>query len=84
MASIEVKFGSDLLRRGAYRRDMTSLLLVDMQRIWCEPNSIRRTRRMLKATIIAVCAIWWYPIRSAFSMQRALPTATYSTRSSRA
>lgn len=39
MASIEVKFGSDLLRReSAYERDMTSLLLVDMQRIWCEPN----------------------------------------------
>lgn len=39
MASIEVKFGNDLLRRdSAYEPGMTSLLLVDMQRIWCEPN----------------------------------------------
>lgn len=39
MASIEVEFGNRLLRRdSAYEPGMTSLLFVDMQRIWCEPN----------------------------------------------
>ncbi|MFC0246854.1 isochorismatase family cysteine hydrolase [Falsochrobactrum ovis] len=39
MASIEVQYGKDLLRRdSAYETGMTSMLFVDMQRIWCEPN----------------------------------------------
>jgi hypothetical protein len=39
MASIEVEFDNlRLTRDGAYEPGKTSLLLVDMQRIWCEPN----------------------------------------------
>ncbi len=39
MTAIEVRYGEDLLRRdSAYAPGMTSLLYVDMQRIWCEPN----------------------------------------------
>ncbi|MBN8954501.1 MULTISPECIES: isochorismatase family cysteine hydrolase [unclassified Rhizobium] len=39
MAMIEVQYGKDLLRRdSAYEPGMTSVLFVDMQRIWCEPN----------------------------------------------
>jgi biuret amidohydrolase len=39
MAAIEVRYGKDLLRRdSAYEAGMTSVLFVDMQRIWCEPN----------------------------------------------
>lgn len=39
MASIEVQYGKDLLRRDSpYEAGMTSLLFVDMQRIWCEPD----------------------------------------------
>ncbi|MFC4625945.1 cysteine hydrolase family protein [Daeguia caeni] len=39
MTSIEVQFGKDILRRdSAYEDSMTSVLFVDMQRIWCEPN----------------------------------------------
>ncbi|WP_024899878.1 isochorismatase family cysteine hydrolase [Brucella rhizosphaerae] len=39
MTAIEVQYGRDLLRRdSAYEAGMTSLLYVDMQRIWCEPN----------------------------------------------
>ncbi|MGZ9720099.1 isochorismatase family cysteine hydrolase [Rhizobium miluonense] len=39
MAMIEVQYGKDVLRRdSAYEPGMTSVLFVDMQRIWCEPN----------------------------------------------
>ena len=39
MTSIEVQFGKDILRRdSAYEDSKTSVLFVDMQRIWCEPN----------------------------------------------
>lgn len=39
MASIEVEFGNRLLQRdSAYEPGTTSLLFVDMQRVWCEPN----------------------------------------------
>ncbi len=39
MAMIEIQYGKDLLRRdSAYEPGMTSVLFVDMQRIWCEPN----------------------------------------------
>ncbi|NRQ18781.1 isochorismatase family cysteine hydrolase [Ensifer sesbaniae] len=39
MSAITVKVGDDLLRRdSAYEAGRTSLLFVDMQRIWCEPN----------------------------------------------
>ncbi len=35
----EIPHGRDLLRRDStYEPGMTALLLVDMQRIWCEPN----------------------------------------------
>ncbi len=39
MSAVTVKVGDDLLRRdSAYEAGRTSLLFVDMQRIWCEPN----------------------------------------------
>ncbi|WP_230533201.1 isochorismatase family cysteine hydrolase [Microvirga roseola] len=39
MSGITVKFGNDLLNRDSfYEAGRTSLLFVDMQRIWCEPN----------------------------------------------
>lgn len=39
MSAVTVKVGEDLLRRdSAYEAGRTSLLFVDMQRIWCEPN----------------------------------------------
>ncbi|WP_077966337.1 isochorismatase family cysteine hydrolase [Ensifer adhaerens] len=39
MSAVTVKVGDDLLRRdSAYEAGRTTLLFVDMQRIWCEPN----------------------------------------------
>ena len=39
MSAVTVKVGDDRLRRdSAYEAGRTSLLFVDMQRIWCEPN----------------------------------------------
>lgn len=39
MSAVTVKVGEDLLRRdSAYEAGRTSLLFVDMQRIWCESN----------------------------------------------
>ncbi|WP_112833352.1 isochorismatase family cysteine hydrolase [Ensifer sp.] len=39
MSAVTVKVGDDMLRRDSdYERGRTSVLFVDMQRIWCEPN----------------------------------------------
>jgi len=39
MSGITIKVGNDLLRRDSlYEAGRTSVLFVDMQKIWCEPN----------------------------------------------
>ncbi|MFK3668245.1 isochorismatase family cysteine hydrolase [Ochrobactrum teleogrylli] len=39
MTAIEVEYGNSVLRRDSpFEAGMTTLLYVDMQRIWCEPN----------------------------------------------
>lgn len=39
MSAVTVRLGNDMLRRDSYyERGCTSLLFVDMQRIWCEPG----------------------------------------------